>query len=63
MFENIFALKNIKEEDVSLGEKIKNTVSAESLRKYSLPLVVQSTFLPSVSVETKPTVDFYFEEF
>jgi len=63
MFENIFALKNIKEEDVSLGEKVKNTVSAESLRKYSLPLVVQNTFLPSVSSETKPTVDFYFEEF
>ena len=63
MFENIFALKNIKEEDVSLGEKVKNTVSAESLRKYSLPLVVQNTFLPSVSAETKPTVDFYFEEF
>jgi hypothetical protein len=63
MFENIFALKNIKEEDVSLGERVKNTISAESLRKYSLPLVVQNTFLPSVSVETKPTVDFYFEEF
>ena len=63
MFENLFALKNIKEEDVSLGERIKNTISAESLRKYSLPLVVQNTFLPSISTETKPTVDFYFEEF
>jgi hypothetical protein len=63
MFENLFALKNIKEEDVSLGERVKNTISAESLRKYSLPLVIQNTFLPSISTETKPTVDFYFEEF
>jgi hypothetical protein len=63
MFENIFALKNIKEEDVSLGEKVKNVISAESLRKYSLPSVIQNTFLSSVSTETKPTVDFYFEEF
>ena len=63
MFENIFALKNIREEDVSLGEKIKNTMSAESLRKYSLPSAIQNTYLPSLSTETKPTVDFYFEEF
>jgi hypothetical protein len=63
MFENIFALKNIKEEDVSLGEKVKNTISAESLKKYSLPSVIQNTFLSSISTETKPTVDFYFEEF
>ena len=63
MFENIFALKNIKEEDVSLGERVNNTMSAESLRKYSLPSVIQNTFLSSISSETKPTVDFYFEEF
>jgi hypothetical protein len=63
MFENIYALKNIKEEDVLVGEKIKNTVSAESLRKYSLPAAIQKTYLSSISTETKPTVDFYFEEF
>ena len=63
MFENIYALKNIKEEDVLLGEKIKNTVSADSLRKYSLPSSIQKTYLSSISTETKPTVDFYFEEF
>jgi hypothetical protein len=63
MFENIFALKNIKEEDVHLSEKVKNTISAESLKKYSLPSVIQNTFLSSISAETKPTVDFYFEEF
>ena len=63
MFENIFALKNIKEEDVSLGEKVNNTMSAESLRKYSLPSAIQNTYLSSISTETKPTVDFYFEEF
>ena len=63
MFENIYALKNIKEDDVSLAERVKNTVSVESLRKYSLPAVIQNTFLSSLSAETKPTVDFYFEEF
>ena len=63
MFENIFALKNIKEEDVPLGERVKNKISAESLMKYSLPSIVQNTFLSSISTETKPTVDFYFEEF
>jgi len=63
MFENLFALKNIKEEDVSLGERVNNTISAESLRKYSLPSVIQNTFLSSIGTETKPTVDFYYEEF
>jgi hypothetical protein len=63
MFENIYALKNIKEDDVLLEEKIKNTISADSLRKYSLPAVIQSTYLSSIGTETKPTVDFYFEEF
>jgi hypothetical protein len=63
MFENIFALKNTKQEDVSLAEKVKNVVSADSLRKYSLPAVIQSTYLSSIGTETKPTVDFYFEEF
>ena len=63
MFENIFALKNIKEEDVPLAERVKNKISAESLMKYSLPSMVQNTFLSSISTEAKPTVDFYFEEF
>ena len=63
MFENIFALKNIKEEDVPLSETVKNVVSADSLRKYSVPAIIQNTFLSSISTETRPTVDFYFEEF
>jgi len=63
MFENIFALKNIKEDDVSLSKKVNNVVSAESLRKYSVPAIIQNTFLSSISTETRPTVDFYFEEF
>jgi hypothetical protein len=63
MFENIYALKNIKEEDVSLGDKVKNTISADSLRKYSLPVSIQKTYLSSIATEKKPTVDFYFEEF
>jgi hypothetical protein len=63
MFENIYALKNIKEEDVSLVERVKNVVSADSLRKYSVPAVIQNTYLSSIGTETRPTVDFYFEEF
>jgi hypothetical protein len=63
MFENIYALKNIKEEDVSLAERVKNVVSADSLRKYSVPAVIQNTYLSSIGTETRPTVDFYFEEF
>ena len=63
MFENIYALKNAREEDVPLGERVKNTISADSLRKYSLPAMIQNTYLSSISTETKPTVDFYFEEF
>jgi hypothetical protein len=63
MFENIYALKNIKEEDISLAERVKNVVSADSLRKYSVPAVIQNTYLSSIGTETRPTVDFYFEEF
>ena len=63
MFENIYALKNAREEDVPLGERVRNTISADSLRKYSLPAMIQNTYLSSITTETKPTVDFYFEEF
>jgi hypothetical protein len=63
MFENIYALKNIREDDVSLGQRIKNTLSPDSLRKYSLPAAIQNTYLSSIGTETRPTVDFYFEEF
>ena len=63
MFENIYALKNIKENDTPLLEKVDGAFSAESLRKYSLPAAIQRTYLSSIGTETKPTVDFYFEEF
>jgi hypothetical protein len=63
MFENIYALKNIKENDTPLFEKVDGAFSAESLRKYSLPAAIQRTYLSSIGTETKPTVDFYFEEF
>jgi hypothetical protein len=63
MFENIYAIKNIKETDTPIPEKISEAVSAESLRKYSLPSAIQKTYLSSIGSETKPTVDFYFEEF
>jgi len=63
MFENIYALKNIKETDTPINEKINDAVSAESLRKYSVPAAIQKTYMSSIGTETKPTVDFYFEEF
>jgi hypothetical protein len=63
MFENIYALKNIKENDTPLLEKIDGAFSAESLRKYSLPAAIQRTYMSSIGTETRPTVDFYFEEF
>jgi len=63
MFENIYALKNKKENDVPINEKIENAISAESLRKYSVPAAIQRTYLSAIGTETKPTVDFYFEEF
>jgi len=63
MFENIYALKNSKQQDVLISEKVKNAISAESLRKYSLPAAIQKTYFSSITTESKPTVDFYFEEF
>ena len=63
MFDNIYALKNIKETDTEISERISESVSAESLRKYSVPAAIQRTYLSSIGTETKPTVDFYFEEF
>ena len=63
MFENIYAIGNTKISDVSISEKVNNYIPAESLRKYSVPSAIQSTYLSSISTETKPTVDFYFEEF
>ena len=63
MFENIYALKNAEEKDVPVKEKVKNIVSAESLRKYSLPGTIQNTFFSSISTEKRPSIDFYFEEF
>jgi hypothetical protein len=51
MFENIYALKNAEEKDVSVSDRVKNTISTESLRKYSLPGVIQNTFFSSVSAE------------
>lgn len=63
MFENIYALKNKVENDPPISNKLSEDMSAESLRKYSVPSFVQKTFLSSIGTETKPTVDFYFEEF
>jgi len=63
MFDNIYALKNKKETDTEISQRISESVSAESLRKYSVPAAIQRTYLSSIGTETRPTVDFYFEEF
>ena len=63
MFENIYAIKNSAKVGASIPQRINEGVSAESLRKYSLPLAIQRTYISSINTETKPTVDFYFEEF
>jgi hypothetical protein len=63
MFENIYAIKNSAQVGASIPERINEGVSAESLRKYSLPLAIQRTYISSINTESRPTVDFYFEEF
>jgi hypothetical protein len=63
MFENIYAMKNSAQVGASISERINEGVSAESLRKYSLPLAIQRTYVSSINTESRPTVDFYFEEF
>jgi hypothetical protein len=73
MFENIYALKNKAGNTQSLTARTGNgsllseltsdlTIS-ESLRKYSLPAVVQATYLSSIGTESSPSIDYYFEEF
>jgi hypothetical protein len=73
MFENIYALKNkagntqslmARDGNGSLLSDLNSNLSIpESLRKYSLPAIVQSSYLSSISTETSPSVDYYFEEF
>jgi hypothetical protein len=63
MFENIYAIKNSAQVGASIPQRINEGVSAESLRKYSLPLAIQRTYISSINTESKPTVEFYFEEF
>jgi hypothetical protein len=63
MFENIYAIGNTKQSDVSINEKVNSYISAESLRKYSVPSAIQRTYLSSIGTESRPSVNFYFEEF
>jgi len=64
MFENIYALKNkaANTQSLTAGTGIDLSIS-ESLRKYSLPSIVQSTYMSSISTETSPRIEYYFEEF
>ena len=73
MFENIYALKN-KSGNIqsltakggnlsSLSEINSNLSISESLRKYSLPSIVQATYMSSISTESSPSINYYFEEF
>jgi hypothetical protein len=73
MFDNIYALKNKAGNTQSLTAKTGNGSAlseltsdlsiSESLRKYSLPAVVQATYLSSIGTESSPSIDYYFEEF
>lgn len=63
MFENIYAIGNTKQNDVSINEKVNSYIPAESLRKYSVPSAIQRTYLSSIGTESRPNVNFYFEEF
>jgi hypothetical protein len=73
MFENIYALKNKAGNTQSLtartgnGSLLSELTSdlsiSESLRKYSLPMAIQTTYLSSIGTESAPSIDYYFEEF
>jgi len=78
MFENIYALKNRANQTqavtaISLqGDSYSSAISrmvggnikvSESIRKYALPGIVQSTYLSSIGAEKPPGYDIYFEEF
>jgi hypothetical protein len=73
MFENIYALKNRAGNTQSLTVRTGNGSSlseltsdlsiSESLRKYSLPAVIQATYISSIGTESAPSIDYYFEEF
>lgn len=83
MFENIYALKNVQQQDVgaTLVKNIRNQygrltstsispvfgddelTSSESLRKYSISGLIQSTLLSGISAGAAPKYKIYFEEF
>ena len=73
MFENIYALKNkagntqsltVRTGNGSMLSELNSNLSiSESLRKYSLPAVVQSTYMSSIGTESSPSIEYYFEEF
>ena len=73
MFENIYALKNkagntqsltVRTGNGSLLSELKSNLSvSSSLKKYSLPAAIQTTYLSSIGTESKPSIDYYFEEF
>ena len=76
MFENIYALKkNISQQtNFDLYKKDEgnsnllsvfgvDNLTSQSLRKYALSSVINSTYLSGISSETTPKYDIYFEEF
>jgi len=83
MFENIYALKNVQQQDVgaTLVKNLRNEfgrltatsisqvfgddelTSSESLRKYSISGLIQSTLLSGISSGAAPKYKIYFEEF
>jgi hypothetical protein len=73
MFENFYALKNkaantqnilARGGNGSLITEVNSDATvSESLKKYSLPAVVQATLMSSIGSETVPGIQYYFEEF
>ena len=70
MFENIYALKNLQSQETtasvvnSLSNPFsENISSSDSLRKYALSGIVQSTYLSGIKIDGSPQYSIYFEEF
>jgi hypothetical protein len=71
MFENIYALsQNYSQNSVfNVGENLSSVFGdkeisvSESLRKYAMSGIIQSTYLSGISAQQPPTYNMYFDEF
>jgi hypothetical protein len=70
MFENVYALKNLQSQETtasvinSISNPFPQTISSsDSLRKYAVSGLVQSTYLSGIKIDGSPDYSIYFEEF